>query len=152
MAWRNSDFKDFFKKHAVQIPMKKGDAMFLNPALFHAAGNNRESNDRIANLLQVSSAFGKPLESVDRIKLSKLIYPILLKKKKNNQLGPIEPQTVCALAMDGYPFPTNLDLNPPLGESTPINMQELVERALRENWPAEQLDMTIETSEKHRIA
>ena len=152
MAWRNSDFKDFFKKNAVQIPMKKGDAMFLNPALFHAAGNNSESKDRIANLLQVSSAFGKPLESVDRVKLAKLIYPILLKKKKNKQLGPIWTQTLSALTMDGYPFPTNLDLNPPLGDSTPINMQALFEKALRENWPAEKLDITIKTSEKQRIA
>ena len=132
--------------------MKKGDAMFLNPALFHAAGNNSESKDRIANLLQVSSAFGKPLESVDRVKLAKLIYPILLKKKKNKQLGPIWTQTLSALTMDGYPFPTNLDLNPPLGDSTPINMQALFEKALRENWPAEKLDITIETSEKQRIA
>ncbi len=152
MAWRNNDFKHFFRKQAIQIPMEKGDAMFLNPALFHAAGDNKDSKDRIANLLQVSSAFGKPLEAVDRFKLAKLIYPILLKKKKNHQLERIDTQTVCALAMDGYPFPSNLDLNPPLGNSTPTNMQALVEMALRENWPARQLEMTIKKSEKLRIA
>ena len=54
--------------------------------------------------------------------------------------------------MDGYPFPTNLDLNPPLGNSSPTNMQALVEMALRENWPARQLEMTIKKSEKLRIA
>ena len=40
LAWRRGAFKDYFAKHAVQAPLKKGDAMFFNPALFHAAGDN----------------------------------------------------------------------------------------------------------------
>lgn len=151
MAWRNSKFKDYFKKNAIQIPMKKGDAMFLNPALFHAAGKNSESKDRIANLIQVSSAFGKALESVDRTKITKLIYPILLEKKKRNLLGCKESQTIGASVADGYPFPTNLDLNPPSKDYTPLNMQLLLEKALSENWAVEKFNLTIERAEKQRI-
>ena len=45
----------------------KGDAAFFNPALFHGAGTNRSADvRRMANLLQVSSAFGRAMETVDR--------------------------------------------------------------------------------------
>ena len=48
-----------------------GRAAFFNPALFHAAGNNRSADiRRMANLLQVSSAYGRAMESVDRAKMS----------------------------------------------------------------------------------
>ena len=39
----------------VQLALGIGDAVFFNPALFHAAGTNRTTDvDRMANLLQVS--------------------------------------------------------------------------------------------------
>ena len=45
----------------------KGDAAFFNPALFHGAGHNRSADiRRMANLLQISSAFGRAMETVDR--------------------------------------------------------------------------------------
>ena len=45
--------------------LRKGDAVFFNPALIHAAGENRsEGIQRMANLLQVSSAFGRAMESI----------------------------------------------------------------------------------------
>ena len=68
MATARPEFRDYFDKHHVQLPLAKGDAVFFNPALFHAAGTNRSKDvRRIANLLQVSSAFGRAMESVDRL-------------------------------------------------------------------------------------
>jgi ectoine hydroxylase-related dioxygenase (phytanoyl-CoA dioxygenase family) len=59
-------FREFFHAHHVQLPLAKGDAAFFNPALLHAAGTNHSADvRRMANLLQVSSAFGRPMESVD---------------------------------------------------------------------------------------
>ena len=150
-AWRDSNYVEYFKNHAIQLPLKKGDAMFLSPALFHAAGNNSESTDRIANLLQVSSAFGKATESVNRTKMTKLIYPILLEKKKNNLLRPDEPRTVGASVVDGYPFPTNLDLDPPKEGSTPENMQALMERALSEEWPVDRFNECLNEATMRRL-
>ena len=150
-AWRDSNYIEYFKDHAIQLPLKKGDAMFLSPALFHAAGNNSESTDRIANLLQVSSAFGKATESVDRTKMTKLIYPILLEKKKNNLLRPDEPRTVGASVVDGYPFPTNLDLDLPKEGSTPENMQALMERALSEEWPLDRFNECLNEATMRRL-
>ena len=55
----------------MQLALAKGDAVFFNPALLHAAGENRSGNiQRMANLLQVSSAFGRALETLDRASLS----------------------------------------------------------------------------------
>ena len=51
----------------MQLPLPKGDAAFFNPALFHGAGTNVSRDiQRVANLLQVSSAFGRAMETVDR--------------------------------------------------------------------------------------
>ncbi len=57
LAWRRQDFRDYFEAHFVQLRLDKGDALFFNPALFHAAGaNSTTSVSRMANLLQISSA------------------------------------------------------------------------------------------------
>ena len=78
MATAHAEFRDYFDAHHVQLPLAKGDAVFFNPALFHAAGTNRSKDvRRIANLLQVSSAFGRAMESVDRLKMSLKLYPAL---------------------------------------------------------------------------
>ena len=64
LATARPEFRDYFDKHHVQLPLAKGDAVFFNPALFHAAGTNRSKDvRRIANLLQVSSAFGRAMET-----------------------------------------------------------------------------------------
>jgi ectoine hydroxylase-related dioxygenase (phytanoyl-CoA dioxygenase family) len=66
VAWRRPEFIDYFEVHHMQLPLAKGDAVFFNPALFHAAGTNRTTDvRRIANLLQISSSMGRLMESVD---------------------------------------------------------------------------------------
>ncbi len=78
MATARPEFRAYFDQHHVQLPLAKGDAVFFNPALFHAAGTNRSKDvRRIANLLQVSSAFGRAMESVDRLKMAVRLYPAL---------------------------------------------------------------------------
>ena len=54
----------------VQLPLSKGDALFFSPAMFHAAGSNvAQIFTRMANLLQVSSAFGRAMETIDQAKM-----------------------------------------------------------------------------------
>ena len=66
------EFIEYFDGHYVQLPLEKGDAVFFNPALFHGAGTNRSSEvRRMANLLQISSAFGRAMETVDRIAMTR---------------------------------------------------------------------------------
>ncbi|MBV8664719.1 MAG: phytanoyl-CoA dioxygenase family protein, partial [Hyphomicrobiales bacterium] len=57
-AWRRPEFIAYFDRNHVQLPLAKGDAVFFNPALFHAAGHNRTKDvKRMANLLQISSPY-----------------------------------------------------------------------------------------------
>ena len=79
LAYRRPEFAAHFTEHHVQLPLAKGDAVFFNPALFHAAGSNHSADiRRMANLLQISSAFGRAMESVDRAAMCLALYPELL--------------------------------------------------------------------------
>ena len=151
MAWRDSKFIEYFQNHAVQLQLQKGDVMFLSPALFHAAGTNNESSDRIANLLQVSSAFGKTMESVDRTKMTNLIYRVLLERKKSHQLRKDELQTIGASVIDGYSFPTNLDLDSPMEGSVTENIWAFMELALREEWPVDHFNKCLNEATRRRL-
>ncbi|MET0866125.1 MAG: phytanoyl-CoA dioxygenase family protein [Nakamurella sp.] len=128
------EFAEYFQANYVQLPLEKGDAVFFNPALFHGAGTNKSADvKRMANLLQVSSAFGRALETVDRATVCTAIYPTLLARK---QAGAPEAElrNIIAAAAEGYPFPTNLDLDQPIGSLNPETQAELTWRALQEDW------------------
>ena len=151
MAWRDSKFIEYFQNHAVQLELQKGDVMFLSPALFHAAGTNKDSSDRIANLLQVSSAFGKTMESVNRTKMTKLIYRVLLERKKSHQLRKDELYTIGASVIDGYSFPTNLDLDSPLEGSVTETVWAFMDLALREEWPVDRFNKYLNEATMRRL-
>jgi ectoine hydroxylase-related dioxygenase (phytanoyl-CoA dioxygenase family) len=134
LAWRRPEFQAYFKEHHVQLPLAKGDAVFFNPALFHAAGTNRTTDvRRTANLLQVSSAFGRAMETVDREAVSNAVYPALLRRKTDGADAQWLDNVIAASA-EGYPFPTNLDSDPPVDGLAPPSQADLVRRALAEGW------------------
>jgi ectoine hydroxylase-related dioxygenase (phytanoyl-CoA dioxygenase family) len=131
LAWRREDFKAYFAEHQVQLPLRKGDAGFFNPALFHGAGSNVSADiQRMANLLQVSSGFGRAMEQVDRGRVVNAVYPAL----RASGIGPEGIAAAVAASAEGYPFPTNLDLDQPVDGLTPLSQAELVHRALAEDW------------------
>ncbi|MEU6086525.1 phytanoyl-CoA dioxygenase family protein [Streptomyces sp. NPDC047085] len=134
LAWRLPAFQDHFAAHHVQLPLAKGDAAFFNPALFHAAGTNRSADiRRMANLLQVSSAFGRAMETVDREAVANAVFPVLLRRKAEGA-GEAWLDRVIAASAEGYPFPTNLDSDPPVDGLAPPSQADLVRRAVREEW------------------
>ncbi|MEV7689684.1 phytanoyl-CoA dioxygenase family protein [Streptomyces bungoensis] len=139
LAWRLPEFQAYFEAHHVQLPLAKGDAVFFNPALFHAAGSNRSAGiRRMANLLQVSSAFGRAMETVDREAVVNAVFPVLLKRKAEGVGGRWLANVVAACA-EGYPFPTSLDSDPPVDGLAPPSQADLVRRALREEWTPDAL-------------
>ena len=88
MATGRAEFREYFDQHHVQLPLAKGDAVFFNPALFHAAGANRTTGvHRMANLLQVSSAFGRAMEAVDRGRMSVALFLALRMGRAAPQLS-----------------------------------------------------------------
>lgn len=142
LAWRREEFRAYFEAHRVQLPLAKGDAAFFNPALFHAAGHNRTTDiKRIANLLQVSSAFGRAMESMDKPAMLRAIYPALVQLASTGTAAAV--RNVVTTAGDGYPFPTNLDRDQPLGRLTPISSAELVTGALAAGWSADAFDQAL---------
>ena len=130
LAWRLPEFREYFVDHHVQLPLAKGDAVFFNPALFHGAGSNVSTDiQRMANLLQVSSAFGRAMEQIDRTKTAKAIYPALAERLAAGMPLQLLENAVAA-AGEGYPFPTNLDRDQPVGGLTPLAQTDILLDAL----------------------
>ncbi|WP_036564994.1 phytanoyl-CoA dioxygenase family protein [Nocardioides halotolerans] len=147
LAWRRDDVKAYFAQHHVQLPLHKGDAGFFNPAVLHGAGSNVSRDiQRMANLLQVSSAFGRAMEQVDRARVVSAVYPVL----RRGGLRGDELEAAVAAAAEGYPFPTNLDLDQPVDGPTPLSQAELVRHALAEGWEPAALDATLDAHAARR--
>ena len=115
LAYHDPAFTAYFDEHHVQLPLATGDAAFFNPAVFHGAGTNRTADvRRMANLLQISSAFGRAMETVDTTAICRAVHPVLRRWRAagvdDRAIG-----NVVAAAAEGYPFPTNLELDQPVG-------------------------------------
>ncbi len=140
LAFHDPAHRDHFEDTYIQLPLSKGDAVFFNPALFHAAGENRSSDiNRMANLLQISSAFGRAMEAVDRRAMSQAILPSLIALKQRGDLDALELNAAIAATAEGYPFPTNLDTDPPIGGNAPESQADILRRAVAEGWSESQL-------------
>jgi ectoine hydroxylase-related dioxygenase (phytanoyl-CoA dioxygenase family) len=151
VAFHQSEFTDYFDRQHVQLPLAKGDAAFFNPALFHGAGTNRSADvRRMANLLQVSSAFGRAMESVDRVAMSLALYPVLARRKAAGA-DERELRNVVAASAEGYAFPTNLDRDQPIGSLAPASQVDTVMGALADGLTPQQLDVTLAAQIERRI-
>ena len=152
LAWRRPEFIEYFADRHVQLPLDKGDAVFFNPALFHAAGHNRSADiRRMANLLQISSAFGRAMESVDREAMANALFPVLLRRKGQGADEEWLRRVVAACA-EGYPFPTNLDLDPPVDGLAPPSQADTVWRAVAEAWMPERLGRELKAGAARRAS
>jgi ectoine hydroxylase-related dioxygenase (phytanoyl-CoA dioxygenase family) len=150
IAFNRPEFIDFFAEHHVQVPLAKGDAVFFNPALYHGAGSNVSTDiRRIANLLQVSSPFGRAMEALDRTAMVRAVYPALRAMKAAGRLQRELLNAVVATA-EGYAFPTNLDNDQPIGSLAPPSQVDTVLAALAEDLTADQLDVALRDQEDRR--
>jgi ectoine hydroxylase-related dioxygenase (phytanoyl-CoA dioxygenase family) len=138
-------FRSYFEEHCVQLPLMKGDALFFNPALFHAAGANVTADvERLANLMQIGSGYGRSIEIVDRARMTKHLYPTMLAMKEDGRLQGRAIEMLIAATAEGYPFPCNLDIDSPLSGMAPPSQQDILRQALSESWAAEQLNREID--------
>lgn len=142
----HEEVRDHFLKHFVQLALDKGDMLFFNPALFHAAGdNNTEDMHRFVNLFQVGSAYGRTLEIVDRARMSVQLYPVLqamLKRDELSQRALIQVIEACA---EGYAFPASMDLEPPVGGLAPASQQAVMLKSLEDGLPAAQFVENVQS-------
>lgn len=152
VATADAGVKALFAERHVQLPLARGDALFFNPAVIHAAGHNRTTDvRRMANLLQVSSAFGRAMESVDRLRVTEAVYPALLAAQAGG-LDAIRLDAAIAAAAEGYAFPTNLDSDPPIGGLAPETPADLVRRALAARLPAGEVAALLRAQAARRPA
>ena len=130
LAWARPEFAAYFADHHVQLPLRTGDMVFFNPALFHAAGTNHTTNiHRMANLLQVSSAFGRAMEAVDRAAIAQAVLPSL--RALIDRGAPAQAiRNAVAASAEGYPFPADLDRDQPVDGLAPASQADLLLRAL----------------------
>jgi len=152
LAYSRQEFRDYFETHKVQLSLAKGDMVFLSPALFHGAGTNISSSDRIANLLQISSAFGRMMETINTGVMVEAIYPALLGRVNAGSIGERQIADTVSAAAAGYSFPTNLDLDSPVGGNAPESGQQLLHRALLEKWTIDQLKDAMVAYDRRREA
>lgn len=150
-AWRRPDFRAHFEETCVQIPLRKGDAIFFNPATFHAAGANTSADvQRMVNLLQVSSAFGRAMETIDRSAMCRALFPELRQLQISRDLSPRQISAAIAACAEGYAFPTNLDRDPPIGGLAPVTQNDLMHRALAEGWSSKKLASELSAMSKRQ--
>jgi hypothetical protein len=86
------------------------------------------------NLLQVSSAFGRTMETMNTDLTALAVYPYLHQIEDERAL-----ENVIAAACEGYAFPTNLDKDPPIGGLAPASQADIVRAAVAERWPIERV-------------
>ncbi|GAA1873285.1 phytanoyl-CoA dioxygenase family protein [Paeniglutamicibacter psychrophenolicus] len=151
VAFHREDFTEYFQANHVQLPLDKGDAAFFNPALFHGAGSNVSTDiKRMANLLQVSSAFGRAMETVDRTAMGKALYPVLLDLKAAGIPQAVLDNVISASA-EGYAFPTNLDSDQPIGGLAPLSQADVVREHLGRDAAPEELNQALDAQGSRRM-
>ena len=152
VAYQQPEFQEYFLAHHVQLPLSAGDAVFFNPALFHAAGTNHTTDvRRMANLLQISSAFGRAMETVDRARVVEATYPALLAARAAG-MPAREVGNVIAASAEGYAFPTNLDRDQPIDGMSPQTQAELVAGAVDAGMPLAELRDRLATQGEARLS
>ncbi|MDT5242633.1 MAG: hypothetical protein QOD36_9, partial [Mycobacterium sp.] len=104
---------------------------------------------RMANLLQISSPFGRAMEALDRTAMVRAVYPALRAMKAAGRPHRELLNAVVATA-EGYPFPTNLDNDQPIGTLAPPSQVDTVLAALADDMTAEQLDVALRDQDDRR--
>jgi len=149
LAYHQTAFKEYFENNYVQLELHKGDAIFFSPAIFHAAGENKSADiQRLVNLLQVSCAFGRAMESIDRDAMCRAVFQSL----KDANLAPAEQRAVIAATAEGYSFPTNLDSDPPIGGLAPKTQAQILNDAVEQGMTFEEFENLLDALNQQRIA
>ncbi|MEM6529681.1 MAG: phytanoyl-CoA dioxygenase family protein, partial [Chloroflexota bacterium] len=105
LAYTRPEFNDWFQQNRSQLPLDKGDMVYFSPALFHGAGENVTKNDRLANLIQISSAFGRTMETINNHEMIAAVYPALLARVEAGSVADDVVENTIASVADGYSFP-----------------------------------------------
>jgi ectoine hydroxylase-related dioxygenase (phytanoyl-CoA dioxygenase family) len=102
---------------------------------------------RMVNLFQVSSAYGRAMESIDRTAMCKALYPALLALNLTDR----QAADAIAATAEGYSFPTNLDRDPPIGGLAPKSQAMLMQEALASRLPPKAFNAALDAQAAKRL-
>jgi hypothetical protein len=116
IAVQDPKYIEYVKPRMVQLELHKGDAVFFNPAIFHQPGENTSDEERVANLIQVSAAFGRCMESCDRLGMTKAVWPVIRRWHKDIESGikakhPAELEALISGTCSDYGYPQNMAMH-----------------------------------------
>ncbi|NND92258.1 MAG: phytanoyl-CoA dioxygenase [Granulosicoccus sp.] len=133
LAAGRADCSAMFEKRQVQLPLNKGDMLFFNPAVMHAAGDNHTADvERFANLVQAGSVYGRTMELLDKARMSIALYPALQSLVTEAGWQSRHTRQAIEACAEAYPFPANMELEPPVNGLAPVSQQELMHQCLAE--------------------
>ncbi len=78
-------------------------------------------------------------------------YKVSEEEIKELNLTGGERAAVIAAAAEGYPFPTNLDTDPPVGGLASESQAELLNRALNENMSEDDFQIALHNNNSKRL-
>jgi hypothetical protein len=68
----------------------------------------------------------------------------VLRARQAAGVDPVTLANAIGCAAEGYPFPSNLDLDENVGGLTPLAQSALLEQALAEDWHADQVSEALD--------
>ena len=102
LTYQLREFINFFFENYVRLPLEKGGGISFNLALFQAAGDDITTDfNRIANLLQINSAFGIPMETIDTLLLVSNYLQGLIQKYRQEPVSN-GVQAIMAAITEGF--------------------------------------------------
>ncbi len=72
------------------------------------------------------------MEAVNRSKMTKVLFPVMKEFISSKTLTNNEFMNVIHACAESYSFPTNLDLDPPIGGLAPKSQSDLMKQALEQ--------------------
>ena len=90
------------------------------------------------------------MEAVDRSAMSAAVSPAL-QAMADDGASPAMIANVIAACAEGYPFPTNLDLDQPIGGLAPMTQAEILGQAVAHGWPQQRLESELGAWSARRI-
>ena len=124
MVLDNPKYIDHVASCMAQLPLEKGDAVFFNPACLHQPGMNETSTPRVANLLQVSACWGTPMEKINKLDMTKSVWPIFKRWASESEMNegapgdtrdrkhPLQLEALINATCDDFGYPRDFDTMP----------------------------------------
>ena len=92
------------------------------------------------------------MESVDRDKMCRLLFPHAVRAKAQSRLKATELAAAIRATAEGYSFPTNLDLDPPTNGLAPETQASFFLRSLSEGISEESFGKRLDDMKRARMA